>query len=210
MGIIYFTKEGIRNMTAKHEIIRQTALAFEFIQKLYFEVSYLIKEIEGTLQEEDERFIIGRPYGYAVSARSSTGLETGNVNLWLLKKFAVFFVPEEKTKIEKGLTITELHKDLKILYLRIVLNDKNIEEPKLFSGVLYNIEAKSWSKFENIMGHMEYNDGKVFKDPQKIEYEDAYIKLHGKLFENNLYDINDSQTLYDKIIQPSLELYRKL
>ncbi|GFP32571.1 hypothetical protein HKBW3S42_00875 [Candidatus Hakubella thermalkaliphila] len=119
-------------MAEKEEILRQTALAFDFIQKLYLEVSYLIKEIEGTLQEEDEKFVIGRPAGYGISARSSTGLESNNVSLWLLKKFAVFFVSEEKTKLERGQTITELHKDLKVLYLRIVLNDKN----RLFSHFL--------------------------------------------------------------------------
>lgn len=201
-------------MTQKEEIIRQTALAFDFIQKLYLEVSYLIKEIEGTLQEEEEKFIIGRPAGYGISARSSTGLESNNVNLWLLKKFAVFFVPEERTKLERGQTITELSKDLKVLYLRIVLNDKNIDEPTIYSGVLYNIQKKpqaKWvSKFESIMGHIEYNDDKIFKKPQEIDYEDVYVRFQGELIKNNLYDINDSQILYDKIIKPSLELYRKL
>ncbi|MBO8129816.1 MAG: hypothetical protein H0Z39_11595 [Peptococcaceae bacterium] len=201
-------------MTEKEEIIRQTALAFDFIQKLYLEVSYLIKEIEGTLQEEDEKFVIGRPAGYGISARSSTGLEANNVNLWLLKKFAVFFVPEERTKLERGQTITELRKDLKVLYLRLVLNDKNIAESTVYSGVLYNIQKKpqgKWiSKFESIMGHIEYNDNKIFKEPQEIDYEDAYVRLQGELIKNNLYDINDSQTLYDKIVKPSLELYRKL
>ncbi|GFP18533.1 hypothetical protein HKBW3S03_00038 [Candidatus Hakubella thermalkaliphila] len=201
-------------MAEKEEILRQTALAFDFIQKLYLEVSYLIKEIEGTLQEEDEKFVIGRPAGYGISARSSTGLESNNVSLWLLKKFAVFFVSEEKTKLERGQTITELHKDLKVLYLRIVLNDKNIDEPIVYLGVLYNIEkkpqAKGINKFESIMGYIEYNDDKIFKKPQEIDYEDAYVRLQGELIKNNLYDINDSQTLYDKIIKPSLELYRKL
>ncbi|GFP31319.1 hypothetical protein, partial [Candidatus Hakubella thermalkaliphila] len=165
-------------------------------------------------QEEDEKFVIGRPAGYGISARSSTGLESNNVSLWLLKKFAVFFVSEEKTKLERGQTITELHKDLKVLYLRIVLNDKNIDEPIVYLGVLYNIEkkpqAKGINKFESIMGYIEYNDDKIFKKPQEIDYEDAYVRLQGELIKNNLYDINDSQTLYDKIIKPSLELYRKL
>ncbi|HHW03016.1 MAG TPA: hypothetical protein GXX35_09420 [Thermoanaerobacterales bacterium] len=202
-------------MTNKEEIIRQTALAFDFIQKLYLEVSYLIKEIEGTLGEEEEKFVIGKPSGYGISTRSSTGLEANNVPLWLLKKFAVFFVPEEKTKPgERGQTITELGDDLRVLYLRIMLNDKHIDEPIIYSGVLYNInkkpQVKGFNKFENIMGHIEYNDDKVFKDPENIDYNDVYISFQGKLIKNNLYDINDSQTLYDKIIKPSLELYRKL
>ncbi|GFP32569.1 hypothetical protein HKBW3S42_00873 [Candidatus Hakubella thermalkaliphila] len=91
---------------------------------------------------------------------------------------------------------------------------KNIDEPIVYLGVLYNIEkkpqAKGINKFESIMGYIEYNDDKIFKKPQEIDYEDAYVRLQGELIKNNLYDINDSQTLYDKIIKPSLELYRKL
>ncbi len=200
-------------MINKSEIIEQTNLAFDFIQKLYLEVSYLIKEIEGILHEEEEKFIIGRPAGYGISARSSTGLESTNVNLWLLRKFAVFFVPEDKTKIERGQTITRIDENLKILYLRIVLIDKNINEPAVYSGLLYKIQNKpqaKWiRKFENIMGHLEYNGKKFFKNVEKISYEDVYIKLQGKLIKNNLFEINDSETILKKIIEPSLELYRR-
>lgn len=200
-------------MINKGEIIEQTNLAFDFIQKLYLEVSYLIKEIEGILHEEEEKFIIGRPAGYGVSARSSTGLESNNVNLWLLRKFAVFFLPEDKTRIERGQSITSIDKNLKILYLRIVLSDKNINEPVVYSGVLYNIrkkpQAKWIRKFENIMGHFEYNDNKIFKNVKKINYEDAYMKIQGKLVKNNLFEINNSETILKKIIEPSLDLFRK-
>ena len=55
-------------MNNKNDLIEQTYLAFDFIQKLYLEVSYLIKEIEGNLQEEKEKFIIGKPGGgYAIT-----------------------------------------------------------------------------------------------------------------------------------------------
>ena len=201
-------------MIDKSEITEQANLAFDFIQKLYLEVSYLIKEIEGNLHEEEEKFIIGRPRGYNISARSSTGLESNNVNLWLLKKFAVFFVPEDKTKVEGGQTKTEIDENIKILYLRIVLSDKTINEPVVYSGVLYNIQKKTlpkWiKKFESVMGNIiEYNDDKIFKNPKQIDYEDSYIKLQGKLVKNNLFEINDSETIVERIIKPSLELYRK-
>ncbi|HAV40863.1 MAG TPA: hypothetical protein DCW97_00415 [Acidobacteria bacterium] len=200
-------------MINKSEIIEQTNLAFDFIQKLYLEVSYLIKEIEGILHEEEEKFIIGRPAGYGISARSSTGLESTNVNLWLLRKFAVFFVPKDKTRVERGQTITEIDDNLKILYLRIILRDKNINEPKVYAGVLYNIHKKpqvKWvGKFENVTGHLEYNDDKIFKNIEKIDYEDAYIKIQGELVENNLFEINNSETIRKKLIEPSLDLFRK-
>lgn len=166
-------------MNNKSEIVEQTNLAFNFIEKLYLESSYLIKEIEGILNEEEEKFIIGKPGGYAVSALSSRGLEANYVkSWWLLKKFSVFFIPEEKTALKGGVTVTKIDKNLKVLYLRIVFYDKNIKEPTVYSGILYNIEKKSEtefpSKFEQVMTNLEYNDNKVFKDIQKINYENIY------------------------------------
>jgi len=201
-------------MNNKNEIIEQSNLAFNFVEKLYLESSYLIKEIEGILNEEEEKFIIGRSGGYGISSISSRGLEANSVrSWWLLKKFSVFFIPEEKTALRGGGTITKIDKDLKILYLRIVLYDKNIKEPTVYSGVLYDIEKKSktkWpSKFEQAMVHIEVNDYKVFKDIKKINYESTYIKIQGELIKNSLYEITDSETIVKKIIKPSLELYRK-
>ena len=85
----------------KTEITKQIKNAFEFIQKLYNESSYLIKEIEGQLGENEYRFQILKTSGYSISARSSTGLEPNNVNLWLLRKFGVAFVGESNTELKK-------------------------------------------------------------------------------------------------------------
>ncbi len=200
-------------MNDKKEIVEQSNLAINFVGKLYLESSYLIKEIAGILNEEEEKFIIGKSGGSGISSMSSRGLEPNNVKLWLLKKFSVFFVPEEKTVIRGGTTITKIDKDLKVLYLRIVLNDKNVNEPTVYSGVLYNIEMKLENKFinkfEHIMTNLEYNENKVFKDIQKINYENIYIKIQGELKEKSLFEITDSDAIVKKIIKPSLELYRK-
>lgn len=200
-------------MTGKKEIITQTQLAFEFIQKLYLEVSYLIKEIEGTLFEEEEKFSICRPSGYGVTARGSTGLESVYVNMWLMRKLAVAFIPEILTKMEKGQTHTDLNKDLRVLYVRVVFDDVAVDQPKLFTGYFTNFEVnkpgeKSKNRFEKMMSHITYNDQKVFHDPQAIEYEDAYFKFNGKFIETNLYDISDSKALGEKVIAPTLALYR--
>lgn len=201
-------------MLDKKEIIEQTRLAFDYLQRLYMEASYLIKEIEGILRQEEEKFIIGRPAGYSISARSSTGLESNNVALWLLRKFAVFFVPENRTKQERGQTITTIDKTLKILYLRTVLNDNKLHEPAIYSGVLFDIAIKkplkSLKKFENVMAHIEYNDEKMLKVPEHIDYEDTNIKMRGEFVKNHLFDINNSENIVKKIIKPSLELYRKM
>jgi hypothetical protein len=194
-------------------IVEQTNLAFDFMQRLYLETSYLIKEVEGILQQEEERFIIGKLTGYGVTARGSTGLESINVNLWPLRKFAVFFVPKDKTKAERGKTFTGIDENLKVLYLRIVLNDKDIEEPAIYTGVLYKIqkrpEAKGIRKFENVMSHIEWRDDKIFGNGERINYEDACIKFLGEFIKNDLFEINDSEAIRKRIVEPSLELYRK-
>jgi hypothetical protein len=199
-------------MTESH-IVEQTKLAFEFIQKLYLEVSYLIKEIEGLLAEEPEKFVIGRSGGYAITTRSSTGLETNNVYLWPLRKLSVFFVPEDYTDLKGGLTITRFVDDLKVIYLRVILNDKDLTEPLIYSGVLFEFIRKDpkgkWPvKFEQLMAHFEYNEHKVFPQLNPLKYEDAYIRFSGKLNSTSLYTLTDSQKISECIIAPSLEMFR--
>ena len=154
-------------MNNKSKIVEQTNLAFDFIEKLYLESSYLIKKIAGILNEEEEKFVIGKPGGSGISSIGSKRLEANNVRMWLIKKFSVFFLPEEKTVKRGGATITKIGKDLKVLYLRIIFYDKNIKEPAIYSGALYNIEKKPEnkfiSKFEHVMSNLEYNDNKVLK-----------------------------------------------
>jgi len=198
-------------MVKKNDLPEQTKLAFDLLQKLYLEVSYFIKELEGLLSEEEEKFVIGRPAGYGISTRGATQLEANNVYFWLLRKLAVFFVPADMTtKASRGQTATPITKSLKVLYFRFVLNDKDGNQPTIYSGVLYNIQQKAgWKRFERAMGHFAWNDDKLFKNFQKIDYEDSYIKIQGKFIKNNLYDVNDSKTILNQIIRPTLELYRR-
>jgi len=196
-------------MTTKKELIEQSNLAFDFIQKLYLDVSYLIKEIEAILNDEVEEFIIGKPGGYGINAKGSRGLESNFVKLWLLRKFAVFFVPVEITEKKGGQLITQLTKELKVLYLRVTLNGEDSKEPEVLMGVLGDIETKNdWGKFEHIMGYLEYYDEKAFKDIKNIDYEDKTISLKGKLHKVNLFDLNDSKTIKSKLVEPALALYR--
>lgn len=199
-------------MTDKSEMIEQTKLAFDFIQKLFLEVSYMIKEAEAIYSEEPEEFVIGKPGGYAISIRNSKGLDTLNVDLWLYKKFAVFFVPKENTEIKGGQQSTKITDDLKVIYMRVVLQDRSVTEPTVFSGVLYNIKDKgkaNWlTKFEHCMGHLEYYDEKLLKTPENIKYDDAYVSFSGKLLNISLFDINSSEAIREKIVLPTLELFR--
>ncbi len=199
-------------MPDKNEIIKQCSLAFDFIQKLYLEVSYLIKEIEGILGEHE--FVIGRPSGYQISVRSSSNLEPYGVNLWLFKKFGVFFAPKDKIALEKGQTKLPIEKPAKVIYVRVILSDITHSEPTIYSGVLYDIQKQTearWPiKFEQAMQHIEYNDEKIFKNNFKhIDFEDAYFRIKGELIKNNLLDINNGETIRDLIVMPSLKLYEK-
>lgn len=200
-------------MIDKGGIIEQTNLAFDFIQKLHLEVSYLIKEVEAMLSEEEESFNIGKPSGYGISTRSSTGLETNNVSLWVMRRFAVCFIPEAQTKIAGGQSVTELHDELRILYLRFVLNGKNITEPAVYSGVLRDIKTgprgQKIKKFESFMGHFEYVNDRLFENPEDINYEDGTLSIKGELAKVNLYDVNNSEAIRTKIVEPSLALYRE-
>src|SRR3990172_12063884 len=153
---------------SKREIAEQTRLAFEFIQKLYLEVSYLIKEIEGLLSTEKEEFVIGRSGGYAITGIRSLGLEANIVNSWPLRKMSVFFVPKQATKYNQGITITKFEKNPKIIYLRILLDDKGLGEPMAVLGVLHSFVGKKFEKVEQVMAHIEYNDTKVFGDGKNI------------------------------------------
>lgn len=200
-------------MANKKELVEQTRLAFDFLQKLYLESSYLVKEIEGILHEEEEKFIIARPAGYSICAAKSSGLESTNVNLWLLRKFSVYFIPEDKSELRAGQTFTKIENDLKVIFLHIILDDKEIPQPVIHSGVFFNIQknpnSKGIKKFENILGHIEYRTTKILKAAPQIDYEDVHIKLKGEIFTKPLYELSDSESIIKNIITPMLELYRK-
>ncbi len=193
---------------ANHDDINN---AFEFIHQFYLEVSYLVKEIEGLLKQEEEKFVIGKPVGYGISTRGSTGLESNNVYFWLPSKFSIFFVPEDVT-VSNGQTKTKVDDKLKILYFRFILNDKKFKQPLIYSGVFHNIILKEqkWNRFEQAMGPLAGSDEKVFSDPLTVDYEDAKIIVKGKFIKNELLTINNSETIFHKVLEPSLRLYREI
>jgi hypothetical protein len=191
-------------------ISEQTNHAFDFIQKLYFETSYLIKEIEGHLQHEQERFIILRPSGYGITTRSSTGLEAINVEQWITKNLTVFFLPEYLTELKGGQTITPVTEELKVIFLHIKFIEKTIEEPIINFGyvndILFKRDAK---KFENMAWEFSYNNIKIFSRPNSINYEDSHFSFNGIYQTVPLYKLSDSDALKENIIQPLVEMYRK-
>lgn len=102
---------------------------------------------------------------------------------------------------------------MKLIYLRIVLNDSNEIIPSIYSGIIYDIWKKKSdkiNKFENLMSSLQVKDEKIFKNPENPDYEDPSLKLKGKFVKNNLFDMRDSNSLVEKIVNPTLELYRSV
>ncbi len=198
---------------SKSEVIKNTYNAFEFVEKLYLESTYLIKEIEGMLAQEPEEFVIGRPRGYQVTAMNSNGLEQKLVSYWMTKKLSVFFVPKDMVKTGKrSQTITTIEKGKKVFYLRILLHGDEIKEPEIWAGVIYDFSDKykpeKPRKFEEIMMSFESYEKTYFAGFPKVEYEDAYIKFKGNFISNHLYNINTSEDIKVKIIDPALTFFR--
>ena len=196
----------------RKELSGQIANAFDFIQKLYNESAYLIKEIEGQLVENEFNFQILKTSGYSVSTRSSTGLETNNVQLWLMRKLAVAFAEDRYTKVQKGQNVTEITDDLKVLYFRIILNASSDNEPELLFGVFYDVaKYKDWiKKFENLIGQFEYVDNKLFARFPSVDYQDGTFSIKGEFKKVKLLDVNSSDDLKQKVLDPAIALYKKV
>lgn len=189
----------------------QTRNALDFVQKLYFEISYLIKEVEGLLQHED--FKIGRPSGYGVTSGKSTGLEPANVESWLGKTFTVFFAAKEDCSDSKGQTVTEFKDSLKVLFLDIELESRNKKKPTISCGVLYNIKPKKpdFVKFEQAMNHVFfYYRDKLVISGHDLKYEDSYISFKGEVSTLPLFSVQASDDVVQKIVTPMLAAYREL
>jgi len=193
------------------ELAQQSNMAFDFVHKLYLETSYLIKEFEGLLSEEEEQFIIGRPSGYGVSSRSSTGLEPHLINFWMMRSLSVFFVEEAYADLSRGQTISKLNSDLRIIFLWVVFDSPDIDQPKIHIGVLHDIKGlkEKYTKFEWVIGHIAYNEQRMFANLPKVDFEDNYVGFKGYLKTINLFDINSSEDIQEKLLRPALEMYRK-
>jgi hypothetical protein len=198
-------------LNEKHQVAKQIEMAFDFVQKLYQESAYLIKEIEGKLAEHEYHFMIIKPSGYGVNSRSSNSLDPTGINFWLMRKFAFAFVTENQTATQGSKTNTEITDKLKVMYFRIILNDKKIKEPKLLFGTFYEIKALKeggWiTKFENLMSQFEYLDDKLFKNTPNVDFENSDFRLKGIFKEAHLLDINSSEELVSKVINPAIKIF---
>ena len=128
-----------------------------------------------------------------------------------MRKFSVAFAEKNNEESTTSQTVTEINELLKVLYFKIVLDEKSLSEPKLMFGVFYNIsKKKDWvKKFENLMGTLEYVDNKLFSTFPDLEYGDGTFKISGHFGKVKLLDINSSEELLEKVIKPAIKLYEK-
>jgi len=196
---------------SKNDIVKQTELAFDFIQKLYLETSYFIKEIEGILGQEEEQFQILRPRGYQISTAYSMGLESSNVQQWLVRKGVVCFASKSEVQRIRGRTDTKFHRNLKVIVVRFVLNDAKLDEPEVWVGVVSDIQLKAEedAKFEEYISDFISYDSKVFKNVGKSKYEDNYWSINLNFIKKPLYDISSAEDIKREIIDPTLTIYRR-
>jgi len=195
------------------DLAKQTKNAFDFIQKLFIETSYLIKEVEGQLQEEPERFNIIRPSGYSVAMPKSTGLEPAQVKQWIPETLTVFFTAEELTELKRGRTQTPFGNKLKLLTMHIAMFGKDIVEPIILAGCIGNItikpKGKKFAKFENwVSDFANYSDTLFQSLSTKVDHESSYWLFKGKFVKVPLFVVENSDDIREKLIQPMLSTFR--
>ena len=161
-------------------ILEQTKNALDFIRKLHLEISYLFREIESILLREMERFVILKPGGYQITARTSNGLEPAFVDLWMPKDFSIFFAPEAFIEESRSITITHPKENLKILFFQIKILNGKFSEPKIYYGFFNNIKLKKeHNKIEQMVGEFTYSTYRIFQNPPNIIFDSTYWSLKG-------------------------------
>ena len=193
------------------ELDAQWKNAFDFVQKFCFEVSYLIKEVEGLLSQEDEKFVICRSSGYGATMFTSTGLEAVNVENWFPHTVTAAFVPGDQTQLQKGQTITPYHGKLRPLVLHIEVFSQDLACPLAYPGCLWSIAVKTEhlkKKFESLLWEFAYNPGKILSKVPDIAYEDSDCSFKGKMSKVPLFSINNSEDVASKLVSPMLKLCR--
>lgn len=200
-------------------MIENVANAFNLIQRLYDETATLVREIERLLGTEPESFMIGRPAGYGISTRGSTGLDQQNVNRWPTRRFAVFFVPENTLESKGGQKVTKFPTE-KVVYLRFLLdgydsfnfNGMAISEPSLLFGVLKDTVCPNGrkKKFEAVMADFEYIEAKFLKNLPNISLNEASVSTNGEMQVVPLFSLTDTEVVNSRVIQPLLAQWREV
>ncbi len=185
------------------EFIEQTDRALRYIDALNHEVALLFREVEAALKPHE--FILGRPSGYGITTRTSTGLDSQYVASWLPTSFTTFFVHKDQTRFSSGITHTLPTPDLRPLIMHIELARR--PEPRILFGIIENIEIRhrKQQKFENYIGRIIQYSERIFANLPEVAFSDSAVSFTGKFQEAPLYDINNAAAIRKAIVEPLVE-----
>ena len=200
-------------MPTPRQLAASTRNAHEFLQRLHLEVSYLIREVEGQLGQEDDEFVQLTAGGYAMITSTSSGLDPDNVKLWMPRTFTAAFGPRAKTEMEGIYTTTQLpaNAQKRLLILHVVLADTNESTPRVWFGKLTKAQAKKANiiKFEQLTSKFARYSERIFSNVSragKARWEDSQCALEGKFLHVDLFDIKSSKDVRKRIVDPLLAL----
>ena len=198
------------------DLVRDTSNAFAYVQRLYDETATLIREVERLIGQRRSDLGICRPSGYAITSRSSTGLDGSNVERWMTKRLAVAF-SEAAAGVERGQTSTPLGEEVRILYLRVLLDGydrfvfdgTSLTEPTLLYGLFTTalIPKRNHTKFENMMGALEYYEPEVMAKLPEVEVNRPDATVRGRLQRLPLFSLADAKTVDLQLVGPWLRMY---
>ena len=163
---------------------------------------------------------IGKPSGYGVTVKGSTGLEPKYVNEWLAKRLAVFFTQRGVTdhSIKASGSATPFDDRLRVGLLHFDLQPADSGPPCVVVGVATDIivikrinKSSKPDKFENYMALFQRKAPEVFiptadLSSEERRYKDNNISFHRDFFVVELFDLTDSAALHRLVTIPMKEM----
>jgi len=195
-------------MPTPKQLAASTQNAFDFLQRLHLEVSYLIREVEEQLKQADPEFVQMKGAGYAVSTSRSSGLEPHNVKQWMSRTLTVGYCPKKvHTKQGTPLPITAR---TRVLILHIVLHDADKNAPKVWFGRMTAAKGKKGqADFEKLLSkYSQQSEGLFTAVPKsrKIRIDDSTCVMEGKFRSVDLFTVKKSKDVTRLIVEPMLAL----
>ncbi len=60
------------------------------------------------------------------------------------------------------------------------------------------------------MSEFSYYHDKIFSTLLKVDYKDSYISMNGTFFELPLFNVNKSDDVVKKVVEPMLKIHRDI
>ena len=198
------------------DLVRDTSNAFTYVQRLYDETATLIREVERLIGQRRSDLGICRPSGYAITSRSSTGLDGSNVERWMTRRLAVAF-SEAAAGVEQARTTTPLGENVRILYLRVLLDGYErfsfdgsaLTEPTVLYGIFTSALSpkRKPGKFEAVLSVLEYAEPELMSKLPVVEMNRGDGTVRGRLERLPLFSLTDPKTVDLQLVVPWLAMY---